>query len=690
MDLSNIPYIHRDITWLSFNYRVLQEAKDPSVPLLERLKFLAIYSSNLDEYFRVRVAYVKSLINLGKKTKKAFHFKPKEVLEEIHRIVNAQQEEFSRIFHEQVLPALAEYQVHLVQPDALSEEQQDFVNDYFKKNLVSYVQPVLLVKQKIRPFLNNAALYLAVELRTKNDNPRYAVVKIPSDDLPRFLTVPSSSPERKEVIALDDVVRASIPRLFPGYSVEAAYSIKLTRDAELYIDDEFSGDLIEKIKTSLAKRNIGPGTRFVYDRTMPSSLLDFLVETFSVKKRDMQPEGRYHNNFDLFKFPKFGLDQLKDEDLPPLPAPSLEKQDSLFDSIRAQDHFVHFPYQRYDYVLRLFEEAADDPKVTHIKIIQYRVAKHSAIMTAMKRAVAAGKQVTVFIEVKARFDEEANLQWAEKLESWGVRVLYSFPGLKVHSKLALICRIEAGKLQNYCYLSTGNFNEDTARIYEDFGLFTADERLTTEVARLFSYLEEVKKPSRPFEHLLVGQFGMRETLCQYIDYEIKQAKAGKPSGISIKVNSIEEREIIGKLYEASQAGVPVKIVVRGICCIQPGIKGFSENMEIISIVDRFLEHSRIYRFHHGGADLMYLSSADWMTRNLQHRIECAFPVYDEALRQQLRDFMDMLWSDTVKARIMNAEQDNTYRRAAEGKAFRAQIETYFYYKRKTEQAPPVE
>lgn len=687
MDLSSIPYIHRDITWLSFNYRVLQEAKDPTVPLLERLKFLAIYSSNLDEYFRVRVAYIKSLINLGKKTKKAFNFKPKVILEKIHQIVNAQQEEFSIIFHKQVLPALERYHIHLIQPEELTAAHRDFVDAYFKENLISYVQPVLLVKQKIRPFLNNAALYLAVVLRTKSDNIRYAVVKIPSDDLPRFLTLPSSSPERKEVIALDDIVRASIPNLFPGYKVEEAYSVKLTRDAELYIDDEFSGDLIEKIKTSLSKRNIGPGTRFVFDRTMPKPLLDFLVETFSLKKRDMQPEGRYHNNFDLFKFPQFGLDQLKDNPLPPLRCPSLEQQDSLFDSIRTQDHFVHFPYQRYDYVLQLFKEAAADPKVTHIKIIQYRVAKHSAIMTAMKKAVDSGKQVTVFIEVKARFDEEANLQWAEKLESWGVRVLYSFPGLKVHSKLALICRIEEGQLQNYCYLSTGNFNEDTARIYEDFGLFTADERLTSEVARLFSYLETVKKPNRPFKHLLVGQFGMRETLYKYIDYEIEQAKANKACGISIKVNSIEERTIIGKLYEASQAGVPVKIVVRGICCIQPGVKGFSENIEAISIVDRFLEHSRIYRFHHGGKDLMYLSSADWMTRNLQHRIECGFPIYDAKLRQQLSHYMEILWSDNVKARIMNAEQDNQYRRGEEEHSFRSQIETYSYYKSKLEQAP---
>jgi polyphosphate kinase len=596
------PFINRDISWLSFNYRVLQEAKDPSVPLFERLKFLAIYSSNLNEFFRVRVASLRNLLRLGKKTKKEIDYDPKEVLKEILKIVDIQHEEFSFIFENQVIPELREHNIKLLRRLDLNQEQKEFVETYFNDHMLPFVQPVVLVKHKIRPFLNNAQLYMSVWLRDK-ENPQgedtYAIVKIPSDHLPRFIELPSA-PNEYNIIMLDDIVRHSISWMFPGYDIIDTYSIKLSRDAELYIDDEFSGDLIQKIKTSLTKRHVGPASRFVYDREMSAELLEFLKESFGLEKYDLLVEGRYHNNFDFFDFPDFGMDNLKNPPLPPLKYKALEDATDIFEAIKQKDHLIHPPFHSYESTIRFFEEAARDPKVTHIKIIQYRVARNSRIMEALKAAVRAGKQVFAFIEVKARFDEQANLTWGEELEKAGVRVRYSFPGVKVHAKLALVRREEGSEYNMYCYLSTGNFHEVTAKIYSDEGLFTYDQRITGEVARLFSFLETVQVPSQKFEHLLVGQFNLRGKLTQMVDQEIAAAKAGQPARIILKMNSLQDTQMIKKLYEASQAGVEIKLIIRGICSLVPQVKGYSENIEALSIVDRFLEHGRIFIFHNGG------------------------------------------------------------------------------------------
>ncbi|MCS6928881.1 MAG: polyphosphate kinase 1 [Saprospiraceae bacterium] len=682
------PYIHRDISWLSFNYRVLQEAKDPSVPLLERLKFLAIYSSNLDEFFRIRVANIRHLKKVGKKTKAELDFSPREVLKQIHQIVNRQQEEFSRIFEDQIVPELAKHNIHLLRRLDLNAEQRKFVENYFHNHLLPFVMPVLLVKGRIRPFLANAHLYLAVHLRPKKKPfapSEYALVKIPSDQLPRFVQLPSEA-GRYDIILLDDIVRHSVSWLFPGYDIQDTYSIKLTRDAELYIDDEYSGDLVEKIKASLAKRQVGPTSRFVYDREMPPHLLEYLKETFELGKNDMLPEGRYHNNFDFFRFPDFGMNHLKNKPLPPLPHPVLHRAENPFDAIRMGDQLLHYPYHSYEAVVNFFQHAAEDPKVTHIKVIQYRVARQSRIMEALMEAVRRGKQVSVFVEIKARFDEAANLEWGERLERAGVRVYYSFPGVKVHSKLALVRRMEGNKARLYAYLSTGNFHEETAQIYSDFGLFTADPRLTTEVSEVFSFLENIKPPRQEFKHLLVGKFNLRSALYELIDNEIAAARAKKPARIVIKTNNLEDKDIIRKIYEAAQAGVQVQLIVRSICCLVPGVKGISDNIEAISIVDRFLEHARVFIFHHGGADLMYLSSADLMQRNLSYRIETAFPIYDPALKAEIWECIQLQLEDNVKARCIDAQMLNHYRRTESDIPVRAQIETYFYYKRKVEQA----
>ncbi len=682
-----IPLIHRDISWLSFNHRVLQEAKDSNVPLFERIKFLAIYSSNLDEFFRVRMANHRNLLRVGKKTKKELEISPKQTVKEIQRIVNEQQAQFSSIFLNQIIPELRSHNIHILRRLDLNDVQRAFIEDYFQDHMLPFVQPVLLVKNKIRPFLNNAALYLCIlmqEKDQKNAKDEYAIVKIPSDHLPRFIEIPSEG-DRRNIIMLDDIVRHSVSWMFPGYEIQDTYSIKLTRDAELYIDDEFSGDLITKIKHSLAKRHVGPASRFVYDREMPEELLEFLKESFNLEKYDILPEGRYHNNFDFFGFPDFGMDNLKNPPLPTLPYSPLENTSDFYGSIRQRDHLIHVPYHSYESVVRFFEEAASDPKVTHIKIVQYRVARKSRIMQALMNAVKAGKQVSVFIEVKARFDEEANLAWGEKLERAGVLVHYSFPGVKVHSKLALVRRMEGSGSRMYAYLSTGNFHEGTAKIYSDFGLFTTDPRLVSEVGRVFSYLETAQVPQQDFEHLLVGQFNLRKELENLIEYEIEQAEQGKPAKITLKMNSLQDQQMIERLYKASRKGVEIQMIIRGICSLVPGKKGFSENIHAISIVDRFLEHARVFIFHHSGEEKIYLSSADWMVRNLSYRIETTFPVYDEKIRQQVKDFIDIQLNDNVKSRILDESLSNIYRRDGSDIPIRSQFETYYHIKRKNEE-----
>lgn len=674
----NNPVIIRDISWLSFNHRVLQEAKDESLPLFERIKFLAIYSSNLDEFFRVRMANHRNLLRVGKKTKKELDITPKQTVRTIQRIVNRQQEEFSRIFEKKIVPELGKHGITLKRRLDLDKDERAWVESYFHDKMLPFVQPVLLKKDMVRPFLNNAQLYLAILMtEKKSDKTAYAVVKIPSDHLPRFIELPS--PEgTHNIIMLDDIVRHSVSWMFPGYDIEDTFSVKLTRDAELYIDDEFSGDLLAKIKSSLNRRHVGPASRFVYDRTMPSELLSYLQDTFDLNNLDVLAEGRYHNNSEFFGFPDFGMKHLKNPPQPPLSYKPLEEAEDFWGAIRARDHLLHVPYQSYESVVRFFEKAAEDPAVTHIKIVQYRVARKSRIMKALMAAVKAGKQVHVFIEVKARFDEEANLNWGEKLEKAGVHVNYSFPGVKVHSKLAYVRRMEEGQPRIYNYLATGNFHEDTAKIYSDFGIFTADERLTSEVGHVFNFLENVEDPPEDFQHLLVGQFNLRGGLEDLIKFEIQEAKAGRPAKMTLKMNSLQDQPMIDLLYKASDAGVKINLIIRGICCLVPGRKGVSENIHGISIVDRYLEHARVFHFHHAGADKLYLSSADFMTRNLSHRIETTFPVYDIDIKDKIIHFLDIQLQDNTKARLLSDQQGNTYVKNKKA-AVRSQVATYEWF-----------
>lgn len=666
-----------------FNYRVLQEAKDKDCnPLFERLKFLAIYSNNLAEFFKVRVAHHKNLYRLNKKLKKEFQIESEKVLKQILKLVNEHQLEFTNIFENEIVPELKENGIELKKRLELSEEQYLFINTYFNDHLLPYVQPMLLVGNKIKPFLNSAALYLAVQLLDKKSGKtNYALVQIPSDKIHRIIILPQSKVNIHDVIFLDDIIRHNIREIFPGYNIIQSYSIKLTRDADLYIDDEFSGDLMKKLKKSLKKRKVGPPARLVYDRLMPEPFLTYLMDVFGLDELDIVPEGRYHNNFDLFKFPDFGKDHLKLKSLKPLKFNYLEDAKSIFKEVKEKDYLINVPYHSYESVIKFFEEAADDDSVTHIKIVQYRVAGVSRIMNALKRAVKKGKYVSAFIELKARFDEEANLRWSTELKEAGVKVHTSFPGIKVHVKLALVIRQTENGDEKFAYLSTGNFHEGTAKLYSDFGMFTYDKRITEETVKVFSFLENKTIPREGFKHLLVGKFNMRQTLTKLVEQEIKNAKKGKEASIFLKMNSIQEPNLIKLLYEASRAGVKIRLIIRGICSIVPEVNKYSENIKAISILDRYLEHARVFIFANDGDEKIYLSSADWMGRNLYRRVETVFPIYDEEIKQTIKDVMNIQWKDNVKARYLDFKRLNTYRRN-EDISIQSQNETYYYYKRK--------
>ncbi|MFK7947377.1 MAG: polyphosphate kinase 1 [Saprospiraceae bacterium] len=675
------PLKNRDITWLSFNYRVLQEAKDKRNPLFERIKFLAIYSSNLGEFFRVRVAATRSLIKLKKKSQKALDFKPSTILRKMRSEINNQQIEFSRIYNEEILPELAKHGIIVRRNTDLTPDQKAFVESYYHQNKSVFGHPVLISKQIIRPSLRDAALYLAAKLKDDgSDDERYAIFFVPSEFLPRFIELPNKNPDVHEIILLDDIVRHTIPSRIQDYEFDSAYSFKLTRDADLYIDDEFSGNLVEKIKTGLAKRKVGPAARFVYDRKMPNSMLKFLKECWNLEDVDLFPEGHIHNNFDFFGFPNFGKSHLELQPLPLLPLSSMKEHNSIFEAIEEKDHLIHVPYHTYESVIQLFEQAADDPKVTSIKIVQYRVAKSSRIMNALIRAAKAGKKVMAFVEIKARFDEEANLIWADRLKRAGVKVIYSFPGLKVHAKLALVTRKDENIKKQYAYMATGNFHEKTAKIYSDLGVFTSNITLISEIENVFAYLETQKPPKKSFKHLWVGQFNLREDLTKHIESEISNAKKGKKAYILLKVNSLEDEQIIYKLYEASIAGVKIDLIIRGICRLVPGLPGISHNIKIISIVDRYLEHARVFSFYNKGNLVTYLSSADTMERNLSRRIEVAFPVIDEQIKKTIQDLMEIQLSDNVKTRIIDEKHRNKYIKPKGNTLIQSQLVTHQYIK----------
>ncbi|MEW5797920.1 MAG: polyphosphate kinase 1 [Bacteroidota bacterium] len=672
-------YINREISWLAFNYRVLQEAKDHRNPLYERLRFLAIYSSNSDEFFRVRVASIRSLLRLRKKKKKKYDIDPEDLLTEIHRIVKKQQEEYGSIFRNELLKEMREHKVFLVSDKDSKIVHEQFVNEYFKEKILPHIKYTFLSDIGGEVFLQNKQLYLVVQLKPKDTvapKYQYAIIEVPTQHAPRFVELPKFE-NKFYIMFLDDVLRKNLSYIFPNFDIVASYSVKLTRDAELYFEEELNGDVVDVIRKAVKTRKTGAPARFLYDPNMSEEMLTTLRKSLQLSEKEMIPGARYHNFSDFFNFPNPEGRLPCFEQREPLQHKQLASYRSLFPALRERDWILHYPYHSYQPVVRLLEEAAADPKVTQIRITLYRVASQSKIVNALIMAARNKKEVTAYVELMARFDEESNIYWAEELKNAGVKVLYSYPGLKVHAKLCLITRTEGTVKRRYGYLSTGNFNEKTAELYTDHGLFTSDVRITNEMFDVFKFLNK-KISTVKTNHLLVAPFSLRKRLLELIDQEIQNARRHIPATMTIKVNSLEDREMIDKLYEASQAGVKITLLVRGIFCLVPGDKTFSKNISAFSIVGRYLEHGRVYIFHNAGNEILYLSSADWMKRNLSRRVEVAFPIYDDSIKKEIKDILNFQFMDSVKARVLDRNLKNAYVKSEENKPVESQLEIYHY------------
>jgi polyphosphate kinase len=680
--MEHAPYHKRDTSWLAFNHRVLQEAKDPAVPLYERIKFLAIYSSNLDEFYRVRVSAIRHFKDLKREDRLEWlDLRPKKELKHIKSVVHQQQTEFGSVFRNQIIPALRQQHIQLINDfNAFTPTQLEFAAVYFREKVLPLLHVTYIGEEDEAPFLENQHLHFVVNI---DEVDHLGLVNIPTESLPRFQVLPSG-PDDLVVTFLDEIIRANLHLLFAGHQL-TAFSIKISRDGELYLDEEYSGDLVEKIKESLNHRNAGSPTRLLYDSAMSITLTKRLKQIFHLKKNDLFPGGRYHNFNNFFGFPApENAAFLHDEAMPPLPHPRIAETSSMMAILDQEELLFHFPYQRYDYIVRLLEEAAIDPAVESIQITLYRVASQSAVVKALLLALENGKFVFAFVEAKARFDEASNLFWGQALEQAGATVHYSKPKIKVHSKIFLIRKKITGGYRDYAYLGTGNFNEKTAKIYGDHALLTTDSRLTAEVEDVFAILKD-QTPTKPFEHLLVSPINTRSGFVQRIQREIEHAQAGKPAYMIIKMNSLEDLAMVDYLYAASGAGVKIQLIIRGICCLVADEPGWSENIEVISIIDRYLEHARVYIFGNGGDEELLLASADWMTRNLDRRVEVVFPIYNQKLRQELRHIINFQLADNTKSRYIDASLTNPYKeRHLNQPAVRSQRDTYFYLKDKLE------
>ncbi|MCV9388409.1 polyphosphate kinase 1 [Reichenbachiella ulvae] len=676
-------YYDRDLSWLTFNYRVLKEAQSPDVPLFERLKFLAIYSSNQDEFFRVRVANLRSYIKLDKKKiNKALDYDPKDLLKDIHLRVQEHLKEFTETLRYKVLLELEKNGVFILSPEQLNDDQKSACLYYFKTKVLSFLQPYIFGISSRDAFLNNRELYFALRIQNKfSGNIDFACLNIPSNRLSRFFQLPSPNVQF-HYIFLDDIIRMNLDFIFPDYDILECQSIKMNKDADLNIEDEFSGDLVEKIQRQIEKRNLGVPSRFLYDRNMSKDLLEYLKSAFDLMDEDLVSGAHYHSLFDFFQLPNPIGRSIEFEPLKPLRNRKIDRHRSIFSAIDEEDHMLHFPYHSYNYILQFFNQAAIDPHVSEIKVTFYRMASDSFIGNALMSAARNEKKVTVFMELKARFDEENNLRWAERMQKAGVKIIYSIPGLKVHAKVALVKKkTETGMIKNYCFFGTGNLNEKTASIYADHGLLTCDKDMGEELDDLFKFLYKRKEPGK-FNSLLVSQFNIIDGFVARIDREIAHAKNGNEARIIVKLNNLEERGMIDKLYEASRAGVKIDMIIRSVCCLVPGVPGMSENIRIRRIVGRFLEHSRIVWFQNNGDDELYMGSADWMKRNLKSRIEVKFPIRNEELKNQVKELLKIQLKDNTKAVMLDQDINNIPIKKVKGqRLYNAQIDAYEIIKR---------
>jgi polyphosphate kinase len=679
----HIPLTNREISWLYFNDRVLQEAADEAVPLIERVRFLAIFSSNMDEFYRVRVATLNRLANLNEKAKEILGYNPRKVLSQIKNLVIKEEKKFNNLYENIIVKKLAEEKIFILDDKQLNVTRGVFVKNYFREKLLSNVVPIILDKHTAMPELKDQAIYFFVRLSKEDQESqsKLALIEVP-EGMSRFLVLPETN-QLKFIILLDDIIRYCLDDIFFifDYDVIEAYSIQLTRDAELDLDKEVSEKFIESLSKSLQKRKKGKPMRLLYDTDMPLDMLSYLVRKMQLTATSLIPGSRYHNFKDFISFPNIGRPELEYPKVHPLEVPQLPFGKSLLGMISKRDFLVSTPYQSFDYVIHFLREAAIDPGVREISITLYRLAANSRIINALINAARNGKVVHCLVELKARFDEQANIFWSRRLEEEGIKVIYGVSGYKVHSKICLVKRLENRKVSYYACLSTGNFNEKTARIYADHTLLTCNKKITSGLVTIFDALQKNSVPQE-VKNLIVSPIDSRKILFAHIDKEISNAKKGNKAYMILKMNSLADEQMIARLYKASNAGVKIKMIVRGMCCLVPGIKGYSENIEVISIVDKYLEHARVYIFANGGKELIYLTSSDLMTRNLDHRVEVGFPIYDKDLKQEIRDIINIQLNDNVKAREINSLNNNRYHKNEDKVKVRSQFDTYTYLKQK--------
>ncbi|WP_158795683.1 polyphosphate kinase 1 [Pedobacter sp. L105] len=677
------PFLNREISWLYFNERVLQEASDETVPLIERIKFLSIFSSNLEEFYRVRVATMTRLSNLNDKTKELLGFNPKKILNEIKNIVVRQERKFEQLFQATLINELAQNRIFILNDTQLNVARGEFVREHFRDKILSNVVPIMVDLDKPFPELKDRYLYFFVRLKKKSGKKeeRYALIELPPE-LPRFLVLPETN-GLKFIILAEDIIKYCLDDIFYVFKYDEldAFSIQLTRDAELDIDKNVSEKFIDELKTSLDKRKKGKPMRLLYDTEMPFDMLSVLVAKLKIEAESLIPGNRYHRFGDFIRFPNVGDKSLEYAPSVPLKVHGLHRTQSIFDKLAEKDYLINLPYQSYDYIILFLREAAIDPKVTAINITLYRLAENSRVINALINAAKNGKKVNCLVELKARFDERANIFWTNRLEEEGVHVNYGLTDYKVHSKICLVTRIERGRPVYYANLATGNFNEKTARLYCDHSIFTAKKEITHDLIKLFAALNK-KTVASGFKHLIVSPLESRKKFYTLINREIKIAKSGKPAYLIFKVNSLADEGFIEKLYEASNAGVKIQLIVRGICCLVPGVKGFSENITAISIIDRYLEHARVFIYGNDGKEEIFLSSGDLMSRNFEHRVEVGFPVLDEDVKQEIRDIIDFQLQDNVKSRDITRMNNNKYHKNRLSTKVRAQVQTYNYLKTK--------
>lgn len=661
MDSKNDIFLNRDLSWLSFNHRVLMEAADETVPLYSRISFLSIFSSNLDEFFRVRMPSIFAFNSFESKKVSVSEDYPKSLMQDVQTTVHKQLEEFGHILTQQIIPGLKRNNICLYYGSGIRPEHQEQVREYFLSRVLSFLQPVILRKEnQADVFLENNALYfiVAIEPLDQPGKKIIALLNIPSNHLPRFTELPLLD-DVYHILFLDDVIRENLQEVFPGFVIHGAFSIKITRDAEMNLEDEFTGDIAEKIEKQLEKREVGHSTRFLYEYNMPAEVKDFVRDYFLLRPEEMVEGGRYHNLKDMGNLPNPVRGKLKYADWASVKHPGFHNNRSIFQAILEKERLLHLPYHSYNPILRFFNEAAIDPYVKEIYVTLYRVAADSHIVNALISAAKNGKKVTVFVELKARFDEANNLRWSKAMKAAGIKIINSIPGLKVHAKVALVKRLEQKEWQHYSFMATGNFNEATGRFYTDHVFFTSNMEFSQELEILFTYLQSRLQPAEygkiPFRHLLVSQFNMMKRFNKLFDREIENAKKGKPANIIIKLNNLQEREMISRLYEASRAGVKVQLIVRSICCLAPGIPGQSENISVHRIVDRYLEHARVFVFHNDGQPEYYMGSADWMNRNLHSRIEVCFPLYDKKLCEELDHILQLQINDNTRAVLLKTD-----------------------------------